>query len=66
MQTSELEIISAGGALVVLARGDSAEKVLEYLRPLGEIAPAPVAPVHEPPPRKTVKMTTGLRSAGGA
>ena len=40
----ELQLVMGGGALVVLARGESAEKVMTALRPLlGEIAIAPVS-----------------------
>ncbi len=61
---SDLEIISAGNAVVVLARGDVAVDVFSALHPLVRGA-APASPAtQEPPPQKTVKVTTGLRSAG--
>lgn len=67
IRASDLEIISAGGAFIVLSRGERAVQVFSALRPLlGEITLTPVAIEDAPPPRKVVPVTTGVRSAGGS
>ena len=61
----ELQLVIGGTSLVVLSRGEAAEKVIAALRPiLGEIAVTPVAIEEPPPPPRVVPVATGLHSAG--
>ena len=54
----QLQLVIGGGALVVLARGESAEAVLTALRSLlREVELKPVA-IEEPPQQKTVEVVT--------
>ena len=60
----ELQLITAGTSVIVLARGERAVDVFNALHPLlGDVQPAPVAVEDKPLPRPTVEVVTGPRSA---
>lgn len=59
----DLQMISAGNGVIVLARGDAVVDVFSALHPLVREAPPEPAKQETPPQQKPVKVQTGLRSA---